>query len=132
MRTEEELLKAMGDMAKDAGEVFAHLRAAEEGLKRALARIPDSEVMEIDPETELGMKVDGIRLVLRRAVLPVAAACGALAGGVAPAQGGQEDGPTVRLGRSPKRRLEFAMTHTPAAICMTCGAPILRMEGGLS
>jgi len=79
MRTEQELLTAMGDMAKDAGEVFAHLRAAEDGLKRALARIPDSEVEEIDPTTELGMKVDGIRLVLRRAVLPVASACGSLA-----------------------------------------------------
>lgn len=132
MRTEEELLTAIRDMAKDAGEVFAHLRAAEDGLKRALARIPDNEVEEIDPETALGMKVDGIRLVLRRAVLPVASACGSLAtdfGIAAPpendlaADGSDDRQVLIKAGLG-----EFLPPSPPT--CQVCGAPMVRFLGG--
>lgn len=132
MRTEQELLTAMGDMAKDAGEVFAHLRAAEDGLKRALARIPDNEVEEIDPTTELGMKVDGIRLVLRRAVLPVASACGSLA---------TDFGIAARLCRveadRPPTAADLAASGVPEEFlypdpptCQVCGAPMIRFLRG--
>ena len=132
MRTEQKLLTAMRDMAKDAGEVFAHLRAAEEGLKRALARIPDSEVEEIDPTTEIGMKVDGIRLVLRRAVLPVASACGSLAtdfGIAAPVCRVETDRPPTAA--------DLAASGVPVDVlypdpqtCQVCGAPMMRFLGG--
>jgi hypothetical protein len=132
MRTEQELLTAMRDMAKDAGEVFAHLRAAEDGLKRALARIPDGEVEEIDPATEIGMKVDGIRLVLRRAVLPVASACGSLATdfGIAVEIRGQRSEVGGQRAEIGGQRSEVGGQNVEPPTCQVCVAPMIRFLRG--
>jgi hypothetical protein len=79
MRTEEDLLKDMREMAREAGEAFGHLMAAEKAIKVALARISEEDLAALDPESDIGKVVDQVTLALRRAVLPVAAGLGALA-----------------------------------------------------
>lgn len=123
MKTDAEIEAAVRAMAVEAGAAWAHLQAVERALTNALGQISDEEAMQIDPSSEAGMFFDRLRLSLRRAVLPIAEACGALAEGIPP---------PVRVADVERKevRLDLGKLQRASDNCGCCGAPMLRFERG--
>ena len=74
MRAEAELREIAIAMAKDLGEAYAHVKAAEAAVESAILRLSKEEAEALDLRTPLGAVLDRIRLNAMRAAFPLVAA----------------------------------------------------------